>query len=295
MSRTIIVGFDGSESARAALRAAIRRTGEGDRLVVAHAPAIASALLEHPYYYEHAVERAREHGRQILDEATALLPADIPADMRLPQGPPPRALIELAGKLDADEIAVGSRGFGRFRGAALGSISHALLHESDRPVLVVPRRAVERELRLAATSAARTAPTLVVGYDGSDNSAAALDYATERAEEFGGRVVAVCAFHAPADWLGAPYYQLSLDKQQERARELTRGLEDRRGVETDIVMGPPVEALTRTAQARDAAEIIVGARGLGTFRAALGSVSHDLLHEADRPVVIVPSSSAAHG
>lgn len=77
MSRTIIVGFDGSESARAALRAAIRRMGEGDRLVVAHAPAIASALLEHPYYYEHAVERAREHGVDVLAE-TRFGPLTIP-------------------------------------------------------------------------------------------------------------------------------------------------------------------------------------------------------------------------
>jgi nucleotide-binding universal stress UspA family protein len=40
------------------------------------------------------------------------------------------------------------------------------------------------------------------------------------------------------------------------------------------VMAPPVEALTRVAQAREASEIVVGARGLGRFRAALGSVSH---------------------
>lgn len=294
MPGTIVVGFDGSESARAALRCALRRMREGDRVVVAHAPAVAPALLEHPYYYETALERARKHGRQVLDEARALLPPGLQADMRLPQGPPARGLVDLAKELGADEIAVGSRGFGRFREAALGSTSHALLHETDRPVLVVPRRAVERELRLGATGDGHEPPTVVVGYDGSGNAAAALDYASRRAAERGGHVVAVCAFHAPADWLGAPYYQASLDEQQERARELTRELGERPGVETDIVMGPPVEALTRTAQARDAAEIVVGARGLGRFRAALGSVSHDLVHEADRPVVIVPSSSRAH-
>ena len=127
----------------------------------------------------------------MLEAARALLPPDIPADLRLPQGPAARALVDLARELDADEIAVGSRGFGRFRGAALGSTSHALLHETDRPVLVVPRRAVERELRLAATNGGREAPVLVVGYDGSDNSAAGLDYATQRAADLGAQVVAV--------------------------------------------------------------------------------------------------------
>ena len=102
----------------------------------------------------------------------------------------------------------------------------------------------------------------------------------------------MCAFHAPADWLGSPYYQFALDEHQERARENTRDLENWPNVEADIVMAPPVEALTRVAQARDASEIVVGARGLGRFRAALGSVSHGLLHEADRPVVIVPPVDA---
>lgn len=27
-------------------------------------------------------------------------------------------------------------------------------------------------------------------------------------------VIALCAFYAPADWRGAPYYQLSLDEHQ---------------------------------------------------------------------------------
>jgi nucleotide-binding universal stress UspA family protein len=45
------------------------------------------------------------------------------------------------------------------------------------------------------------------------------------------------------------------------------------------------------AHAHDADEIVVGARGLGRFRGALGSVSHDLLHEADLPLVVIPHSA----
>ena len=93
-------------------------------------------------------------------------------------------------------------------------------------------------MRLAAAGASsEEPPTIVVGYDGSDNARAALDYATRRTKTSRGQVIAVCAFYAPADWLGAPYYQLSLDEHHERARELTRGLEDLPGIETDIVEG----------------------------------------------------------
>jgi nucleotide-binding universal stress UspA family protein len=289
MPRCVVVGFDGSEIARATLSVAARRLGSDDRLVVAHAVAVPITMLEAPYY-DRALEQSRTHGQRVLEHANGALPSGAHADLRLVEGPPARTLVELAQEVGADEIAVGSRGFGSFRAAALGSTSHALLHESDRPVLVVTRRAVERELRLAATPGeAAKPPTLVVGYDGSDNARAALDYARRRVGDAGGRVVAVCASYAPADWLGAPYYQLALDEYQERAREVIRSLEDRPDVETDVVLAPPIEALTHVAQARDASEIVVGARGLGRFRAALGSVSHGLLHEADRPVVIVPA------
>ena len=51
---------------------------------------------------------------------------------------------------------------------------------------------------------------------------------------------------------------------------------------------PAAQAIVNVAQNEQAAEIVVGSRGLGRFRAALGSVSHAVLHEADRPVVVVP-------
>jgi nucleotide-binding universal stress UspA family protein len=44
-------------------------------------------------------------------------------------------------------------------------------------------------------------------------------------------------------------------------------------------------------RARNADEIVVGARGLGRMRALLGSVSHELLHIADRPVVVIPTAA----
>jgi nucleotide-binding universal stress UspA family protein len=58
--------------------------------------------------------------------------------------------------------------------------------------------------------------------------------------------------------------------------------------ELELVDGSPAEALVNVAEARDADEIAVGSRGFGRVRGALGSVSHDVLHRADRPVVVIP-------
>ncbi|MGZ6670645.1 MAG: universal stress protein [Solirubrobacteraceae bacterium] len=61
--------------------------------------------------------------------------------------------------------------------------------------------------------------------------------------------------------------------------------------ETELIGGSAADAITEVARARHADQIVVGARGLGRIRALLGSVSHELLHIADRPVVVIPAAA----
>jgi nucleotide-binding universal stress UspA family protein len=290
-----VVGYDGSDSAKAALQCATRRASPGGRVVVAHAAAAPTELLGSAYY-EDVVEQARERAGTVLEDVATGPEADVEIETALLSGPPARSLVRLARETGASEIAVGSRGFGRFRAAALGSTSHALLHEADRPVLLVTRRAVEREIGRPPNTGGNGTKTIVTGYDGSENGRAALNYAVERlATGRDGHIVATYAYDAPSDWLGTPYYQRTLDENQQRGRQLLRDLEQEGlaagELETELIQGPPAGALVRVAHAHHADEIVVGSRGLGLFRAALGSVSHELLHEADLPIVVVPGES----
>src|SRR4051812_46870152 len=66
------------------------------------------------------------------------------------------------------------------------------------------------------------------------------------------------------------------------------------GAEPVVLEGSAAERLAALAREREADEIVVGSRGLGRFSAALGSVSHALLQQADRPVVVVPAAAADH-
>jgi nucleotide-binding universal stress UspA family protein len=137
--------------------------------------------------------------------------------------------------------------------------------------------------------------TVVLGYDGSDAARAALQYAGERSAD-GGHLFVVCVSEPPPAFLGDPYYQRVLDASLGHARDLG---EEARGllppgadVATELMQGSPSEAIVKVAQTRDADEIVVGSRGLGKVRAALGSVSQDVLHLADRPVVVIPNSNS---
>jgi nucleotide-binding universal stress UspA family protein len=49
-----------------------------------------------------------------------------------------RTILDVAQDLDADSIVIGTHGTTAVQSALLGSVSNAVVHHSDRPVLVVP-------------------------------------------------------------------------------------------------------------------------------------------------------------
>jgi nucleotide-binding universal stress UspA family protein len=134
--------------------------------------------------------------------------------------------------------------------------------------------------------------TLVVGYDGSDCARMAVEYAGKRAGP-NGKVFVVNAYGPPHDWLGHREYDRIVADHQSRGRELLEALmADRASLpettyETELLEGPAADAIARVAEIRGASEVVVGSRGAGRVRRVLGTVSHDLLHSAKCPVVVI--------
>lgn len=134
---TLVVGYDGGQSADAALEAAITLAlaldeplfvvcgvsppgGMGEEYDVLE-EAIVEALGP---VVEAAVARAREAG--------------VRTDPILVDASPADALLTAAVEHHARMIIVGYGAAGRIRAALLGAVSHKVLDESDIPVLVVP-------------------------------------------------------------------------------------------------------------------------------------------------------------
>jgi nucleotide-binding universal stress UspA family protein len=276
--RTIVVGVDRSRGARIALEQAARRAGPDGRLLVA------TVLTPLPDAFGRAVTAMRDDRREAAQQLVDRLVAELAVgtETRVLEGNPAERLAQLARESDADEIVVGSRGTGRIA-AVRGSVSHALVAHADHPVVVVPEA-------VADDSSADRPRSVVVGYDGSPPADAALAYAAVQAAG-GGRVVAVHAYDPVPDWRGRPGYQLALDENQAHGRALLRSLEDRGDVATSLLEGPAARAIVAAADARDADEIVIGSRGFGSLRGLAGSVSHAVLHEADRPVVVIPADA----
>ena len=144
MPATVVVGYDGSESSRQALREAAL-VSQGGRLVVVYAreeapPHITSRwreLLEQ----DHA-----EHGQAVLESIVRDGDVDVSnvtLQTRLATGEPAAAIMAAARDVDADMIVVGSHGYTAF-GQLLGSVSDELVRTSEFPVMVIPPACAER-------------------------------------------------------------------------------------------------------------------------------------------------------
>ena len=133
----IIVGYDGSDCAKAALDlASSAAEAIGDRVVLAW------TMEAHPLGGEaHDYDEAlKELGDRVTSEgAAAAKAAGVDVEVALIHGDSAAsALAALAEDRNARMIVVGTGSESPLKGAILGSTPHKLLQLASRPVLVVP-------------------------------------------------------------------------------------------------------------------------------------------------------------
>jgi nucleotide-binding universal stress UspA family protein len=134
---------------------------------------------------------------------------------------------------------------------------------------------------------------VVVGYDGSDRSRAAV-HAARRIARPGATITVVYAHRVPPE---LKYYEFFQDVLADLERGAQETVESARevfeGTDLDVRCeareGRAAEVLAEVARERDADLIVTGSRGLGRMRAAVGSAVLDLLHVAPCPVLVVPA------
>jgi nucleotide-binding universal stress UspA family protein len=201
-------------------------------------------------------------------------------------GPAAQVLLD-ATDTGAEMLVIGARGVGAVRSVLLGSVSLDCAQLARCPVAIVrgldgvdpvrPRR-------------------IVVGVDASTSSRRALAWALDEARASGAQLDVVHVWHP--SYIGAQPYAFTvagLEALEANARTvLDRELEeaDTEGLtgplEPSVVEGPVAQRLLEAAKGADL--VVVGSRGWGGFSGLLlGSVSVQLAHHAECPVVIAPS------
>jgi nucleotide-binding universal stress UspA family protein len=138
--------------------------------------------------------------------------------------------------------------------------------------------------------------TIVVGYDGSPASEAALARGIERVSH-GGRLLVVHAWQPPRILQGSTTYGVLAAWSYERAElelgKLGEAHPELGGLdwEARLVEGAAPKVLAAIAADAHADEIVVGSSGAGRAAALLGSVAHGLLHTAACPVTVIPRAA----
>lgn len=137
---TVVVGVDGSEGSRIALRWAIEEAKLRGATLLAVTVWQYPAMTTMPAFgvlppSDQLDEEARNQLTAILREEGAL-EAGIKVLEGVSQGPAAAALLEASD--EADLLVVGSRGHGGFTGLLLGSVSQHCVTHARCPVVVVP-------------------------------------------------------------------------------------------------------------------------------------------------------------
>jgi len=132
--------------------------------------------------------------------------------------------------------------------------------------------------------------TIVVGYDGTDGSKAALTEALAVAQEIGGEIVAVFAYDRVV--VGGESHDLDAQVHARGDEMLAEAEATAKAAGITLrkvyIEESAASALVTVGDEEDARFIVVGSYGERPLKGAIvGSTPYKLIHLADRPVIVV--------
>jgi nucleotide-binding universal stress UspA family protein len=298
MPEKVLLATDGSKDAALAARAAADVCEEsGARLHVVHVWFNLPTARLRPFMRAELKKR----GDELLGEGVKRVEdsGGHVTEAHLIEGRAADEILDLAGRIGADLLVIGSRGLGPVGRIALGSVSEGVVYRSARPVLVA-----------RGGGEAWPPQRVVIGDDGSDQSRRAGELASELGHLFGATTILVRATESAARPRGLPESEESLyerllgearakdeEELEQRANELACATGT--PVESRLAEGDGATAILKACEEDPATIAAVGARGGGLVRRALlGGVSTKVLRAASGPVLVhatPPESSGIRG
>jgi len=193
----------------------------------------------------------------------------------------------------ADLLVLGTHGRSGFQRLFLGSVTEKVIRKVKCPTLIVPPRAPDRALNAPVEFQRILCPI-----DFSEGSLAALEYATNLAEEADGQLTLLHVTEMPAALTQEPFL---VDDELVRIREAAVNDAGRKlaslipenaraycTIETAVVEGRAYREILRRATEKKSDLIVMGVHGRGALDLLLfGSTTHHVIRASACPVLIV--------
>ena len=134
---------------------------------------------------------------------------------------------------------------------------------------------------------------ILIGVDGSDHALRAARLAGDMARLTNADLRIVVSFDPVPSYLDEPFLQETLSNRLKQADEILEPAVAEVGsipgnLKTEILEGPPAEAILNVAEAREIDLIVMGTRGRGRFTSVLlGSQSQKVVAHACCPVMLI--------
>jgi len=286
VSGTLVVGIDGTESSRAALRWALTRAAiTGAELKLIHViddewTTISARMIKDlGDDSQRLLEGEAEYARSLAPNVTVYTEST--------RGEPMQVLISAS--RDAGMVVVGTHKTGFINGKIFGSRSLQLAASAYAPVAIIPQ------------GLPRDGRGIVAGVDDSIAGRQAIRFAAREAGRTGETLTLVRAFTIPAtSTISDDARSELIQYSEERA---STALAD--AVTLATLTAPDIDLKTRTVR-RPIAEVLVDAAATATLlvigssrqqeaTAIVGSVSHDVLINLTGPAVVVHAGDAREG
>jgi nucleotide-binding universal stress UspA family protein len=286
MYNSIVVGYDESQSSKAALK-------EASLWVKKHGGSIS---LVHAVYFDQEefailpsqMEKRFEIGAHACRQAKKSLQAEFglngSVESTVCEGEPPEVIVEMAQGKKADLIALGTYGRKGLKRLLMGSVTSQVILNAPCDVLVVKR---------PCHDCTGNYQSLLVPYDGSESSKKALTRACELSRFDGGEITVLYViprYEEMMDFFKTDAITKSLFREAEKIVEGAKKIAAEQGVTIKAMVqeGHASEKVVEIANKLKDDVIIMGTRGWrGVDKAIMGSTTERVISNATCPILIV--------
>lgn len=284
MYNTIVVGYDESESSKAALKeASLWVKKHGGKVFLVHAVffdkeefAILPAQLEKRF----------ELGTKVCYQAKELTLSEhgIAVEAMVCEGEPPEVIVDIAEGKKADLIALGTYGRKGWKRLLMGSVTSQVILNSSIDVLVAKR---------PCSACTGNYTSILLPFDGSEFSKKALNRASELAKTDGAGIAVLYViprYEEMVEFFKTDSIKKSLFQEAEKvigeAKKIASGLGV--SIKAEIREGHAADEIIRASEKLENDLIVMGTYGWrGVNKAIMGSTAERVITHATIPILIV--------